>query len=307
TARTKDDLTTVYHALVLGLRDYCRKCNFTDIVLGVSGGIDSALSAALGVAALGREHVHGIAMPSRYSSEHSITDARDLATRLNIRFDVIPIDQPHEAFETLLAPWFADTTPDMTEENIQARIRGLILMAFSNKFNSLLVTTGNKSEVAVGYCTLYGDMAGGLAVISDVPKTMVFDLARWINEDEDSPLRDLYQGPVIPESTLTKPPSAELRPDQKDQDSLPPYDILDQIIERYVERDQPARDIIAETGIDAETVLRVVRLIDRNEYKRKQMAPGLKITGRAFGTGRRIPLAQAYDAGHGFEKLKIQN
>ena len=294
TARTKDDLTAAYHALVLGLRDYCRKCGFNSLVLGLSGGIDSALCAALCVAALGSDRVRGIAMPSRYSSDHSLDDARELAERLNMQFDTIAIDGPHKAFEQLLGPHFAGREPDTTEENVQARIRGLILMAFSNKLNALLVTTGNKSEVAVGYCTLYGDMAGGLAVISDVPKTMVFDLARWINEDEDSPLRERFGGPVIPERTITKPPSAELRPDQRDQDSLPAYDVLDEVIERYVERDQASRDIVAETGLDAETVVRIIRMIDRSEYKRKQMAPGLKITGRAFGTGRRMPLAQAY-------------
>ena len=294
TVRTKDELTAAYHALVLGLGDYCRKCGFNSLVLGLSGGIDSALCAALAVDALGADRVHGIAMPSRYSSQHSADDAHELARRLGIRFDTIEIDGPHQAFEQLLAPHFAGRAPDTTEENIQARIRGLILMAFSNKLNALLVTTGNKSEVAVGYCTLYGDMAGGLAVISDVPKTMVFELARWINEDEDSPLRQRFHGPVIPERTITKPPSAELRPGQKDQDSLPAYDILDQVIERYVERDQASRDIIAETGIDPGTVVRVIRMIDASEYKRKQMAPGLKITGRAFGTGRRMPLAQAY-------------
>ncbi len=184
----------------------------------------------------------------------------------------------------------------MTEENIQARVRGVILMAMSNKFGSLLVTTGNKSEIAVGYCTLYGDMAGGLAVLSDVPKTMVYDLARWINDDPASPLRKKFGRPVIPQDTITKPPSAELRADQRDQDSLPPYDVLDAIIERYVEREQSVRQIVTETGFDADTVHRMVRLIDRNEYKRKQAAPGLKITGRAFGFGRRMPIAQRYDA-----------
>ncbi len=284
-----------YHALVLGLRDYCRKCGFQSVVLGLSGGIDSAVTAAICVAALGPQHVRGVAMPSRYSSPGSVRDAEQLAKRLDVRFDVIPIEPVHRAMEQILAPVFAGLEPDVTEENIQARLRGNILMAMSNKFGSMLVTTGNKSEMAVGYCTLYGDMAGGLAVLSDVPKTMVYELARWLNDSPDSPLRRIDLGPVIPESTIRKPPSAELREDQTDQDSLPPYEVLDQIIERYVEREQSAQRIIDETGFEAETVLRVVRLIDRNEYKRKQMPPGLKITSRAFGFGRRMPIAQRYD------------
>ena len=288
-------VASAYHALVLGIQDYCGKCGFESVVLGLSGGIDSAVTAALAVAALGRQNVRGIAMPSRFSSEGSVTDARLLAEALDIRFDVLPIAEPHAAFETLVEPCFEGHPVDATEENIQARIRGIILMAFSNKFGSLLVTTGNKSELAVGYCTLYGDMAGGLAALSDVPKTMVYELARWINDDPASPLRVAYGKAVIPEDTITKPPSAELRPDQVDQDSLPPYDVLDQIIERYVERDQPAAQIIEEMQADAEVVYRIVRLIDINEYKRKQAAPGLKITGRAFGFGRRMPIAQRYD------------
>ncbi|HEX7010194.1 MAG TPA: NAD+ synthase [Phycisphaeraceae bacterium] len=292
----REGVASAYAALVLGLRDYCRKCGFGSIVLGLSGGIDSAVAAALGVAALGPEHVRGVAMPSRFSSPDSLADAKELAQRLGIRFDVIPIEQPHAAFEELLASFFAGLPRDTTEENLQARIRGILLMAFSNKFGSLLVTTGNKSEVAVGYCTLYGDMAGGLAVLSDVPKTMIYKLARWINEDPASPLRQRFGGPVIPASSITKPPSAELRPNQTDQDTLPPYDILDEIIERYVEREQSARRIFMETGFDASLVLDVVRRIDQNEYKRKQMPPGLKITSRAFGFGRRMPIAQRYDA-----------
>jgi NAD+ synthetase len=301
--QTLDPLEEAYHALVLGLRDYCRKCGFKQLVLGLSGGIDSALSAAIAVAALGSEHVRGVGMPSRYSSEGSVDDARALAENLGIRFDVVPIQPAHEAMEGMLAEVFAGLEPGVTEENIQARLRGVVLMAFSNKFGSLLLTTGNKSEMAVGYCTLYGDMNGGFNVLSDVPKLMVYDLSRWINEDDASPLKKRFRGRggVIPQNTITKPPSAELRPDQTDQDSLPPYEILDDIIERYVEREDSAGKIIGETGYDRETVLRIVRLIDLNEYKRKQAAPGLKITGRAFGFGRRMPIAQRYDNRRGVE------
>lgn len=288
----KTDIESIYHALVLGLRDYAQKCGFDTVVLGLSGGVDSAVTAALCVAALGADCVRGAAMPSRYSSEHSLDDARELAKRLKMQLDVIPIDPAHRAFETMLAQPFADQSPGVAQENIQARIRGNLLMAMSNQFGSLLVTTGNKSELAVGYCTLYGDMCGGLAVLSDVPKTLVWRLARWINDSPDSPLAKQFAGPVIPKSTLTKPPSAELRPDQLDQDTLPPYDILDVIIERCVEREQSAAQITAETGYDADMVARMIQLIDRNEYKRKQAAPGVKVTGRAFGVGRRMPIAQ---------------
>ncbi len=290
-------IASIYNALVLGLRDYCRKCGFGSVVVGLSGGIDSAVVGAICVGAMGNENVRGVTMPSRYSSQGSIDDARALAQCTGIEFHVIPITEAHDAFEHMLAAPFEGLSPDVTEENVQARIRGVILMAMSNKFGSLLVTTGNKSELAVGYCTLYGDMAGGLAVLSDVPKTMVWELARWINDAPDSPLREQFGGvrPVIPESSITKAPSAELRPDQTDQDSLPPYDVLDQIVERYVEREQPLRQIIADTGFDAATVQRVARMIDMNEYKRKQAAPGLKVTGRAFGFGRRMPIAQRYD------------
>lgn len=288
------NIAAAYHALVLGLGDYCRKCGFNATVLGLSGGIDSAVTAALCVAALGSDKVRGVSMPSRYSSEGSKTDAQVLAERLHMRFHTIPIADVHASFESLLTPHFEGLEPDTTEENLQARARGVILMALSNKFRSLLVTTGNKSELAVGYCTLYGDMAGGLAALSDVPKTDVYRLAQWINSPQ-CPLYQQFDGPVIPEDTITKPPSAELRPDQTDQDSLPPYDVLDEIIERYVELEQSARQIIAQTGFDTATVLRVVRMIDLNEYKRQQAAPGLKITGRAFGIGRRMPIAQRYD------------
>ncbi|MEM8739463.1 MAG: NAD+ synthase [Planctomycetota bacterium] len=288
-------LEEVYGALVLGLRDYCRKCGFGSIVLGLSGGIDSAVTAAVAVAALGAERVRGVGMPSRYSSGGSVDDAAALAENLGVRFDVVPIEPAHTAVEGMLAGVFDGREPDVTEENIQARLRGVVLMAMSNKFGSLLLTTGNKSEVAVGYCTLYGDMNGGFSVLSDVPKTTVFELAAWMNTDACPLKNTLGVDEVIPVNTITKPPSAELRPDQKDSDSLPPYDVLDDIIERYVEREDSAKSIIDATGYDAELVLRIVRLIDLNEYKRKQAAPGLKVTGRAFGFGRRMPIAQRYD------------
>ncbi|WP_428388841.1 NAD+ synthase [Mucisphaera sp.] len=286
----------VFEALVLGLRDYCVKCGFKSVVLGLSGGIDSAVSAAIAVAALGADRVIGVAMPSRYSSEGSVSDAKTLAKNLGIRFERIPIEQPHGAFETALSGIFEGLEPDVTEENVQARVRGTLLMAISNKLGAMLLTTGNKSEVAVGYCTLYGDMAGGLGVLSDVPKTQVYEMARWMNANP----RKVVPGDakeIIPEPTITKPPSAELRPDQVDQDSLPAYEVLDAIIERYVELDQPVDRIVNETGFDEETVRRIAGLIDRNEYKRKQAAPGLKVTGRAFGFGRRVPIAQRYRSG----------
>ncbi len=290
-----EGIASAYHALVLGLRDYCGKCGFKSIVLGLSGGIDSAVCCAIAVAALGRENVRGVTMPSRFSSDGSVNDAERLAHNLEITFDTVAIEPAHQAFESMLGSIFAGTDPGVAEENIQARARGVLLMAISNKFGSMLVTTGNKSELAVGYCTLYGDMAGGLAVLSDVPKTMVYDLANWINDDPASPLRKKFGKPVIPSDTITKPPSAELREDQTDQDSLPPYEVLDEIIERFVEQEQSAQQIVTETGFDAEMVLKMIRLIDLNEYKRKQAAPGLKITGRAFGFGRRMPIAQRYD------------
>jgi NAD+ synthase (glutamine-hydrolysing) len=276
-------IASVHGALVLGLSDYVRKCQFKSVVLGLSGGIDSAVTAALAVEALGADRVVGVAMPSRYSSQGSIDDAKALAKNLGIEFHLIEIEPAHQAMEATLSTQFSDCDPDTTEENIQARLRGNILMALSNKFGHLLLTTGNKSELAVGYCTMYGDMAGGLAVISDVPKTMVYELARYINRDKE----------IIPNATITKPPSAELRPDQKDQDSLPPYDQLDEILQRYVEQEQALDEIVA-AGFNTETVSQVIRLVDRNEYKRKQAAPGLKVTSRAFGFGRRMPIAQNY-------------
>ena len=283
-------IASIHAALVLGLRDYTRKCGFKKVVLGLSGGIDSAVVAALAVDALGAENVMGVSLPSRYSSDHSKSDAHILAERLGIAFHTVPIELPHAAMEQALAPLFAGTEEGLAEENIQARLRGNVLMALSNKFGHMLLTTGNKSEVAVGYCTLYGDMCGGLAVISDVPKTMVYDLARYINTD----WQKRGKPSPIPENTITKPPSAELRPNQKDQDSLPPYDILDAIIEGYVEQEKNVADLIRE-GFPPEIVAKVVRLIDISEYKRKQMAPGIKVTSRAFGFGRRMPIAQGYD------------
>ena len=271
-----------YAALVLGTRDYVRKCGFQRVIIGLSGGIDSALTAAIAVEALGRESVIGVAMPSQYSSESSVTDARELAQNLGIRFEVVPIAAIFDAYRKALAPVFAGLPEDVTEENIQARIRGAILMAFSNKFNALVLTTGNKSELGVGYCTLYGDMVGGLAVISDVPKTMVYRISYYVNSLK----------PVIPRSTLEKPPSAELRPGQLDSDSLPPYDVLDTILEDYVEDYHTAEQIAAERGYDVQLVRGVVRMVERSEYKRQQAAPGLKITPKAFGVGRRFPIAQ---------------
>lgn len=275
-------IETIRRALVLGTRDYVHKCGFREVVLGLSGGIDSAVTAVLAVEALGADCIHAVAMPSRYSSDHSLTDAEALAANLGIDYRVVEIEQVHQALEATMAPHFGSTPPGIAEENIQARLRGNIVMALSNKFGWLLLTTGNKSELAVGYCTLYGDMSGGLAVLSDVPKTVVYDLARHLNAT--------YPGPCIPESSITKPPSAELKDDQCDQDSLPPYDTLDAILEQYVERERGV-DEIAATGFPRELVQRIARLVDVNEYKRRQAAVGLKVTTRAFGTGRRMPIA----------------
>ena len=279
----RDDLRELYQALVLGLRDYFRKCGFKSAVLGLSGGIDSALTAVLAVEALGKENVTGVAMPGPYSSERSFRDAKSLAETLGIKCLELPITKSFQVMKEGLAHAFKGRPEDATEENLQARLRGVTMMALSNKFGSLLLTTGNKSELAVGYCTLYGDMCGGLAVISDLPKTLVYSLSRWINRDRE----------IIPGSTIEKAPSAELRPNQTDQDSLPPYDQLDAILALYVEENLPVSAIIAR-GHDEALVRRITSLVDLNEYKREQAAPGLKVTGRAFGMGRRLPLAQRY-------------
>jgi NAD+ synthetase len=270
-------------ALVLGLRDYLEKCGFRSALLGLSGGIDSALTAWLAAEALGPENVLGVSLPSQFSSQGSLDDARQLAANLGIRYEVLPIQPAFDSVRRQLAPLFAGRPEDVTEENIQARLRGVLLMALSNKLGALLLTTGNKSEMAVGYCTLYGDMCGGLAVISDVPKTTVYRLARWINRDRE----------IIPAASIAKPPSAELRPNQTDQDSLPPYDLLDRILEAYVVEGRSVEDMVT-GGLDPAAVRRVVRLIDQSEYKRRQAAPGLKVTTKAFGLGRRIPIAQRY-------------
>ncbi|MFP5331346.1 MAG: NAD+ synthase [Acidimicrobiia bacterium] len=273
----------VYRALVTGLGDYCRKNGFDRVVIGLSGGIDSALTAAIAADALGGENVWGITMPSRYSSEGSITDSKSLAKNLGLRFDQIPMDEIFAQYLTALDPLFTGTESGVAEENIQSRIRGALLMAVSNKHGPMVVATGNKSEMAAGYATLYGDMAGGYAVLKDVFKTLVFDLARWRNRN----------GEVIPWNTITKPPSAELRPDQKDTDSLPPYEILDAVLERYIEGDMGPDEIVGD-GFDPELVRRVARMVDRNEYKRRQAAPGVKITIKSFGRDRRLPITNHF-------------
>jgi NAD+ synthetase len=281
----------LFAALSLGVRDYFRKCGFHSAVIGLSGGVDSAVTAVIAVDALGAENVTGVSMPSPYSSRGSIDDARALARNLGIKFLEIPITHAFTVFKAQFKEIFKGMLEDTTEENMQPRLRAITLMALSNKFRHLLLTTGNKSELAVGYCTIYGDMAGGLAVISDVPKTMVCELARWINSDYA-----VRMGPgreIIPKSIIAKPPSAELKPNQKDQDTLPPYEILDQILQLYVEENMSARDIIAR-GFDEKTVRWVQRAVDLNEYKREQAAPGLKVTSRAFGLGRKMPIAQKY-------------
>ena len=285
-----DDIVDLFGALSLGLRDYLTKCGFKSAVLGLSGGIDSAVVAAIGVDALGPDNVVGVSMPSPYSSRGSIDDALALARNLGIKCLQIPIANAFTAFKAQFTEIFAGLPEDTTEENMQARLRGMILMGLSNKFGHLVLSTGNKSELSVGYCTLYGDMAGGLAVISDVPKTMVYALARWINSDKSRAGR---QHEIIPISTIEKPPSAELRPGQIDQDTLPPYEVLDEILRLYVEENMSARDIVGH-GFDEKTVRWVQRRVDTNEYKREQAAPGIKVTSRAFGVGRRMPIAQKY-------------
>ena len=273
----------LYNALALGLRDYAGKCGFKSVVLGLSGGINSAVTAVIAAEALGPGAVHGVTMPTQFSSSGSKDDSRILSTSLGIHFYTIPIQRSFETFKDQFRDIFAGLPEDTTEENMQPRLRAMTLMALSNKFNHLLLTTGNKSELAVGYCTIYGDMAGGLAVISDVPKTKIYELAHWINRDRE----------IIPSDTITKPPSAELKPDQRDQDTLPSYDLLDQILQLYVEEAMTARDIIAQ-GFDEKIVRWVARRVDLNEWKREQAAPGLKVTGKAFGLGRRMPLAQRF-------------
>ena len=272
----------IYAALVTGLRDYVHKNGFSEVVIGLSGGIDSALSAAIAVDALGPDMVHGITMPSRYSSEASAADARELGERLGLRFDEIPIEPAFTAFLDTLQPLFGGAEPNVAEENLQARIRGTILMAVSNKLGGMVVATGNKSEMAVGYATLYGDMAGGFAVLKDVYKTLVYRLAEWRND----------QDKVIPQAIIDKPPSAELRPGQLDTDSLPPYEVLDPILERYIEDDATVDEIAA--GHDRDLVYRVASMVDRNEYKRRQAAPGVRITKKGFGRDRRLPITNHY-------------
>jgi len=277
------EVESVFKALVLGTRDYARKCGFKKAVIGLSGGIDSAVTVVIAARALGMGNILGVTMPSSFSSSGSVEDSKVLAERLRINFETIPIKSVYNAYTKTLSGIFEGLPFDVTEENLQARIRGKILMAISNKYGYLVLTTGNKSELAVGYCTLYGDMCGGLAVISDIPKTMVYDLAKYINRRKE----------IIPTETIEKPPSAELRPNQKDQDSLPPYDVLDGVLMAYVEESKDVGDIVG-MGYDESLVKDIISKVDRNEYKRKQAAPGLKVTTKAFGTGRRMPLAQRY-------------
>jgi NAD+ synthetase len=277
------DAADLYNALVLGVRDYVTKCGFSSVCLGLSGGIDSALTAVIAAEALGPENVRGLTMPSPYSSRGSVDDSFALAKNLGIRCDEVPIKNAFEAIKATMQPVFEGKPEDVTEENMQARLRGLLLMALSNKENHLLLTTGNKSELAVGYCTIYGDMCGGLAVISDLPKCRVYEVSRWINRERE----------IIPWNTVDKPPSAELRPDQKDQDTLPPYEILDAILELYIENQLSADEIISR-GYKEATVRWVQRRVDLNEWKRHQAAPGLRVTSKAFGIGRRMPIVQRF-------------
>jgi NAD+ synthase (glutamine-hydrolysing) len=282
------DVEQIYRGLVLGVRDYARKNGFAQVVLGLSGGVDSALVAVLAADALGSDAVRALAMPSRYSSRASVEDATEVASRLGIALDTVPIDDVFSSYLDTLSPMFEGTSPGTAEENLQARVRGNLVMALSNRFGSLVLATGNKSEYAVGYATLYGDMAGGFAPIKDVPKTLVYDLVRWRNANGP--------GEPVPSRVIDKAPSAELRPGQKDTDSLPPYELLDPILEAYVEDDRSPDDIVA-LGFDAATVDRVVSMVDRAEYKRRQAAPGIKITPKAFGRDRRLPITNRYRPG----------
>lgn len=281
--RPKDKLTLMHDAIVMGIRDYFGKLGFKRAIFGLSGGIDSAVTAVLAARALGEDNVRGVLMPSQFSSDHSVNDARELAKNLGIQYDIVPIEPAYESYMEMLKPHFWGTEFNITEENLQARIRGMILMAFSNKFGDILLNTSNKSEMAVGYGTLYGDMCGGISVIGDVYKTEVFELARFINKD----------GEVIPENTIIKPPSAELRPDQKDSDSLPDYDILDEILFQYIEKQQGPKEIIAQ-GFDEKLVKRILRLVNINEFKRYQTAPVLRVSTKSFGMGRRMPIVGKY-------------
>ena len=276
----------MYQALVLGTRDYVRKNGFSKVLISLSGGVDSSLTCVIAVDALGAENVEGITMPSRYSSDGSVTDSENMVKALGITMRTLPIESVHSAMETALDPFFTGTKPNIAEQNIQARIRGNLLMAVSNKFNWLVLTTGNKSELAMGYSTLYGDMAGGFAVIKDVPKTLVYKLCEW---------RNTHGVPAspIPQNVITKPPSAELKPDQRDDDDLPPYDLLDQVLEAYVEDDRSYEEML-DMGFEAAVVQRVMRSVDRNEFKRRQGAVGVKITPRAFGRDRRMPIVNRY-------------
>jgi len=278
-----DEAEEIGRGLILGLRDYIRKCGFRDVVIGLSGGIDSAVTAAIAVQALGKEHVTGIAMPSKFSSKSSLDDACALARNLGIAIHTVPIEPIYDPYEQSFTKLFNDHTFDLTNENVQARIRGNILMAWSNKTGAMVVSTGNKSELAVGYCTLYGDMAGGLALLGDVYKTMIYRVAEWLNRDRE----------IIPRSSITKPPSAELRPNQTDQDTLPPYEVLDGILRLYVEEWQEV-DAIAAAGFDRALVEKILRTVDTNEFKRRQAAPTIRVSTKAFGNGRQMPIAQRW-------------
>ncbi len=279
----EDDEKNLFDALVLGTRDYVCKCGFKKAIIGLSGGIDSALVAVIAANALGKENVYGVSLPAKVSSQGSLDDAAALAQNIGIKYDVIPVEPIFQSASEQCGSLFAGLPPDQAEENLQSRARGMVLMALSNKFNSLVLTTGNKSELAVGYCTIYGDMCGGLAVISDVPKTRVYALSRWINRERE----------IIPTASITKAPSAELRENQTDQDSLPPYEVLDEILRCYVEKNEPLQQIVA-AGFDEATVRDVLKKVDYSEYKRQQAAPGIKVTSRAFGRGRLMPIAQKF-------------